>query len=407
MWSHFLVFISRTWDQFLAWNSATTFSILKETFIIPLTVFVFTLWISIGSEFWKPSVFKARGREVLKAFVIAVVVPVVLVAAVFVVAIPVTVYRDHQELVARIRRLSQENIVLGLRMNNPAPADISRPTDPSLVKVGATLSLVASVRSALRNRAHVDFIVTASPDNEWVKSDIEGLLLEACDNSNEIRVPCTVIPVSALDRSNGVIPRPKQQGISIHVREPIDIATLIEKSQGVQPLKPLIDAFPGALSTWYTIHKTEYFPDAISEKFAAMFHDSVFVWIEIGPGLPWKDNDVRLRDGMTQSAIDKLAGRDTSIKERLLSAAAKISAIQSGIPRAPERAARMPSIGAEMQIEKYKRLLPELIRTIRDARMAGVDTGNAESLAMKATGYEDFETLKSLLSKFSGDEAIK
>jgi len=108
-WPHLWRFAFQVWVQVLAWNSATTFSIAKETIIAPLLILLVTLQFTIGKGWWKPAVLQQHGGDVLRSFVVTAGVLFLLVGVAFVVAIPVVVYQDHMELVASGQRLTESN----------------------------------------------------------------------------------------------------------------------------------------------------------------------------------------------------------------------------------------------------------------------------------------------------------
>jgi hypothetical protein len=97
---------ARAWARELSWRSTSAFGLFLDAFV-PVGVFIFTfIFIHKG---W----FGMAGLNVLKDLaktaVITVVVLLIVAIAVFLAAIPVTIYDDHKALLARIRTLHTEN----------------------------------------------------------------------------------------------------------------------------------------------------------------------------------------------------------------------------------------------------------------------------------------------------------
>src|SRR5579862_1517805 len=101
MWQpHLWRFLGRVWNQVLAWNSATTFSIAKEVVIAPVLLLFVALWWTLRKDFYKPSAIRSRGGDVLKAFAITIVGLFALILLCCIAAVPVVVYQDHTYLVS-------------------------------------------------------------------------------------------------------------------------------------------------------------------------------------------------------------------------------------------------------------------------------------------------------------------
>jgi hypothetical protein len=115
VWPHLLRFLSRVWAKLLAWHSATTFSVVRETIIIPLVIVLLTLIVILyplrKEKWWKWDVLKTlqdRIGEVFKSLVIVIISLFVLLIAVFMAAVPVVVYQDHNNFLSAIRILTAE-----------------------------------------------------------------------------------------------------------------------------------------------------------------------------------------------------------------------------------------------------------------------------------------------------------
>jgi len=112
MWPHLWRFLGRVWAEVLSWHSATTFSLVRETLLIPSIVLLvgwFALRKTIGEGWYKPSVLKTHGGDVLKSFFITVFVLSAMLGVVFLVAVPFVVYQDHIDLVSSKRDLVSAN----------------------------------------------------------------------------------------------------------------------------------------------------------------------------------------------------------------------------------------------------------------------------------------------------------
>jgi hypothetical protein len=111
-WPHFLHLLLHVWDLVKVWQSATTFSLLKEALIFRSVVFLVAARITLGQGWYKPSVFKSKGHELLKSLRIASLSSLTLLVVVFLSALPVAIYRDHQELVWSNSKLVPENLLM-------------------------------------------------------------------------------------------------------------------------------------------------------------------------------------------------------------------------------------------------------------------------------------------------------
>jgi hypothetical protein len=116
MWRpHLWRFLWRVWAEVLSWHSATTFSLLRETFIIPLMLLVvglYTLSRTVGEGWYKWSTLKTHGRDVVKSFSVTVLVLLALLVSVILAAIPIVVYEDHRDIVLANVRLVSTNAKL-------------------------------------------------------------------------------------------------------------------------------------------------------------------------------------------------------------------------------------------------------------------------------------------------------
>jgi hypothetical protein len=301
-WLHFCRLLSQIWELIKAWHSATTFSLVREVIIVPFVMFVVSTVFTLGKNFYRPSVLLSRGRDVLRGFGYTLFTLIGLLAIVFFFALPVAIYQDHADLTKANKLLRNQNRALQDKPIPPvAPLVASTPTDPSLMKSGSVLALIGSLRGSIPRNANATFVVTAPDENRWIKQDLEALISEACSRgSTQLACFIEVAPI---------VPPPTQQGITVHVDESLSSGQAL-----------LIDTLPAALSTWFIIHKSTY----LSETVRAKTGDSIektLIWIEVGNSSPWRQNDKRFKDGLSQGDIDNLDGWDVPLKQRLLAAA--------------------------------------------------------------------------------------
>lgn len=123
-WFHFWHLAERSWAQVLAWRGTTTLSILIET-IVPVTLLVFSARFTTGHWPHNVAVFRNQARDLFKATVITVGA---LLLIVFLAAVPVTVLRDHNDLVAANARLISETRKLRAA-KEPAPQQSVNPDE--------------------------------------------------------------------------------------------------------------------------------------------------------------------------------------------------------------------------------------------------------------------------------------
>jgi hypothetical protein len=117
-WSHLWHFVERLWVQVLQWNSATSYSTIRDI-LFPLLL----LFALIGfrlREWRKPSV-----RDVVIPAVKAAVVSLTLIGLAVIAAIPVVVWQDHADLVKAEKKLIADNKRLSDEINR-----LNKPTAP-------------------------------------------------------------------------------------------------------------------------------------------------------------------------------------------------------------------------------------------------------------------------------------
>jgi hypothetical protein len=96
---------ARAWPVFLSWNSATTFSIIRD-FLLALVVFALAARFTLGKGWWRWKVLTSAGGKTLTQTLGATLFGLaVLLILVFAAAIPAVISRDHEDLVRDRNRL--------------------------------------------------------------------------------------------------------------------------------------------------------------------------------------------------------------------------------------------------------------------------------------------------------------
>lgn len=156
---HIWRFLGRVWDLVKIWNSATTFSLVKEAIILPLVLFVLTAAITIGRGWYKPSILQSRGRDLVKALIIAVGGSLALLVAVFLAALPVSFYQDHVDLLGKIESLRQSNSELAqdrdkwkkkVEASQTSPSTVGRSVIPKSAPAPQAPEMISSLMAELR-----------------------------------------------------------------------------------------------------------------------------------------------------------------------------------------------------------------------------------------------------------------
>jgi hypothetical protein len=97
----------RAWETEVSWRSSSTFGIILEV-CIPVGVFLFTM-LCIRRGWFGMATLRTTIADLSKAAIVTVVVLTGTAILIFMVAIPVTIYRDHRALLSRIHALQTEN----------------------------------------------------------------------------------------------------------------------------------------------------------------------------------------------------------------------------------------------------------------------------------------------------------
>jgi hypothetical protein len=100
--------IAACWWRVLAWNSATPYSLFKDLGI-PLLTFAAAWGVQFGKDWRNWAVIKAQGKKILIAGAFTVGIPVIILIAAFLFAIPDLIYEDHQQLIGELAKLRYAN----------------------------------------------------------------------------------------------------------------------------------------------------------------------------------------------------------------------------------------------------------------------------------------------------------
>ena len=107
MFAHISHLLIRAWVVFLSWNSATTFSVIRD-FLVALVVFVLMARLTQGKAWWRLSVLRSSGEQLLLTLLATIGGLLLVIGFVYVAAIPCAVYQDHIDLVRDNNMLIRE-----------------------------------------------------------------------------------------------------------------------------------------------------------------------------------------------------------------------------------------------------------------------------------------------------------
>jgi hypothetical protein len=294
----------------------------------------------------------------------------------------------------------------------PAPVvqQATPPRDPSLIRPGAVLSMIADARQSVRDHGPIVFVISAGDDNRAIKGDLDGIFTDACstkdDNLNS-RLVCSIQQLNM-----AITPISRHQGITLQVNEqPLDS---LDK-------QPLIAALYQALSKWFTVVKDDDPITPAVSKQVTTINGTATVWINIGTGSPWKEDDARVKDDVSREALKSLMGwRDTpkvraqrigSALEQLYKSADEMNKTLQSITgdspgagfarRAPQRELAMRNGQA---ISQYSNTFKnQIITLLMDLRLNHVDIRDLDSIIFNVKSYTDVGEIGSRLLAIAKD----
>lgn len=310
------------------------------------------------------------------------------------------IWSHHQKLSETLfttaRTLTDQNKELTTALNTPKYCPPPPDPDHSLMSPSVMLAMIGAIRRAVTNHGFTTFVISSYPGNEWVRSDLEGVLALTCqggDLAAGTQNGCNVSPAPLTSRR-------QQQGLTIHVSEPKLIGSLVP---GQPPAKTLGSDFPAALAQWFIVTKDPSFSDAVIEQVGDVFPKSNTVWIEVGPGSPWNDDDIRLKQNMTRKDIDNLRNWGLPLKEHLRSIATRLD-------KMPRTTSGMGSY-VFMVSGLYNGLISEAYSVCNEAKYSdGMNTGPLEKAILDAQDYQHqkIDEIRDLLLQLSDEvKAVK
>jgi hypothetical protein len=192
-----------------------------------------------------------------------------------------------QNYIRSLKSEKEDAIEAARKLRGTIGEIINKPPDPSLVSVGATFRLVGSLRQTLQSAAPITLLLTyTTTENHKAMTELSALISEACGR-NAGRLACTVSESDQpVEQSGGVYPISKRQGITIHLREP----------KADNPI--LLNSLYRDLSSWFIVTKDSSSISQVIMSRNNKSRDMAFVWMEIGPGSPWKADDARISHGL-------------------------------------------------------------------------------------------------------------
>jgi hypothetical protein len=191
--------------------------------------------------------------------------------------------------------------------------------------------------------------------------------------------------------------RTHKQGLTVNVNEP----SLVSKGRTQQEIgQSLTEYFPGSLGQWFTVTKGTDIPDAVMELVGDNAAKLNVVWIDIGTGSPWVNDDVRLKRGMSRADIDNLRQWGIPLKEHIASISERLARIPHTYGNAPFQPSRM----ASQYAFAYRNILNELFLVCFEAKHSDLLNTNAlETVLFDAPDYQHqrIDDIKDLLQKLS------
>jgi Ca2+/Na+ antiporter len=247
---------------------------------------------------------------------------------------------------------------------------VQRP-DPALMKPSIMLTMIGAFRQSAIGHGPTTFLISSYPGNEWVKEELEALMTLSCQgNQLPQQYQCYVSPAPLVSKRD-------RQGLTIHISEPKFITQNATSQQIGQSLSYW---FPGSMAQWFIVTKDPYIPDVVMERVGDNFSKFNVVWIEVGPGSPWADDDVRLKKGLTRAEIDRLRNWGVPLRDHLVSIADRLDKL----PRnATGRAIMMGGIDSA-----YKGLMSELFQVCNEAKWEGLNSTSIEKMVVDSQDYQ-------------------
>ena len=234
--------------------------------------------------------------------------------AVFAIAAGRAVWNDHIAYMSANTSLKEKNESLNSKLS-AKPSVVTKQVvlpppiaarDPFLMTPESFITMIGTIRRSIEDQVPIAFLVSGSDENTRIKNLTQAFLLEICNSSDRLhngRLACTV------KSQTPETPVTTRQGMLLHVNQQI----------GVVNKTALVNSLSDSLSQWFIVTKDDQPITPSVAKQIGGLAGSAIVWLEIGPGSPWKDNDVRLKNGsLTPADLKNLAGRTESTKERAL-----------------------------------------------------------------------------------------
>ena len=262
----------RSWDLVKSWNSATTFSIIRDFIIVALVFAVTARW-TLGKEWYKPKVLLSGGKGLLITTAATLLGLLAVLLLVICVAVPVAIYSDHQDLVKERNSLvSQRDKVT--KENQALQSELDRE----------------------RNHPHYAKVLPGWQQNSSVQGGPFGPIFafEMIQEFKKLPKPCAVILRTAKDKKafRDVFVWLLTEGAECTPKEALEPPN-IDASVSY----PDMPTTPGMVMCW---REGFVFGERIANFFdsgaikVSVSHNlpknspSNLIWIDVGPGSPFK-----------------------------------------------------------------------------------------------------------------------
>ena len=272
MLSALLRLLGRSWAYLLLALSTSTLQTVLFSCILPVCIFIGNAVYQFGRMREQEVHLRQMLRDTLMPTVISVAFTLVIWALAFSWAVARTVYKEHSDLAARNRQLSEENV--NLRMPPPA-----LPAPPyhyrNELSVSETVDIIRKLRGTFQQQQpNIVFVLTAPEDNLGFKEDLNSMIVAACNLGGPMKgVDATIEPAPDPEvKVDSGIPPPRYPGIVIHAPDsmPRLLGTMLTY----------------ALGEVFITRKSETVPEGISRLNITPYQ--TLVWFEIGHGSPWR-----------------------------------------------------------------------------------------------------------------------
>ena len=257
--------------------------------------------------------------------------------------------------------------------------------DPSLMTSAAFVGMVSSIESALPGRTPVTFIFSNHPSTPWLAGSLAGMLTLVCQGAQSHReLGCSVSDDMLLSKQT-------HQGITVHIKEPRLLSGQIATKDQLD--QTLSYRLPAVLKQWFIVTRDGDFPSAVAEHITSINSNALnMVWIEVGPGSPWLRDDIRLRDGMSQAAIDSMDNWGRSLKDRLQYVAGELAKLPTSF------SSRIPTPS------EYRAILAEAFMAVSDAKYkANLNTDQTLSMIIESEDFthQKFGEIRDMMLQYS------